>query len=38
MKSFACGDVVPDCQARFEGGSDAEILGRWPSTPRATTA
>ena len=28
MKRFACGDVVPDCQARFEGHDDTDILGQ----------
>lgn len=26
MKSFACGDVVPGCDARFVCSSDDEIL------------
>ncbi len=26
MKHFSCGDVVPNCRARFEGASEAEIL------------
>ena len=26
MKSFACGDVVPGCDARWVCGSDDEIL------------
>ncbi|MFI5495135.1 DUF1059 domain-containing protein [Actinoplanes sp. NPDC051859] len=26
MKSFACGDVVPGCDARFVCGSDDEVL------------
>ena len=26
MKKFACGDVVPGCDATFTGSSDDEIL------------
>jgi predicted small metal-binding protein len=26
MKAFACGDVVPGCDATFEGATDDEIL------------
>ena len=26
MKSFACGDVVPGCRARWEASSEDEIL------------
>lgn len=26
MKSFSCGDVVPGCDARFVGRTDADIL------------
>ncbi len=26
MKRFSCGDVVPDCDARFQGRSDDEVL------------
>lgn len=28
MKRFACGDVVPGCQARFTGDSDESILAQ----------
>lgn len=28
MKSFACGDVVPGCDARFVGADDGAILGQ----------
>ena len=28
MKSFACGDVVPGCDARFLGRTDADILSQ----------
>jgi predicted small metal-binding protein len=28
MKEFTCGVLVPGCEARFEGESDAEILER----------
>jgi predicted small metal-binding protein len=28
MKSFACGDVVPGCDARFVCSDDDEILAR----------
>ena len=28
MKSFACGDVVPGCDARFVCSSDDEILSQ----------
>jgi predicted small metal-binding protein len=28
MKQFACGDVVPGCEARFIGGTDEEILAQ----------
>jgi predicted small metal-binding protein len=33
MKRFACGDVVPDCQATFELRTDDEIL--WAVTRHA---
>ncbi len=26
--SIACGDVMPGCSARFEGGSKEEVLGQ----------
>lgn len=26
MKKFSCGDVVPGCQARFEGDDEETIL------------
>jgi predicted small metal-binding protein len=26
MKEFSCGDVIPDCGARFRVGSEAEML------------
>ena len=26
MKSFACGDVVPGCRARWEASSEEDIL------------
>ena len=26
MKQFCCGDVVPDCTARFQGLNEEEIL------------
>lgn len=26
MKKFSCGDVVPGCQARFEGDDEEAIL------------
>ncbi len=26
MKKFSCGEVVPGCTAKFEAGSEAEIL------------
>jgi predicted small metal-binding protein len=26
MKEFACGDVVPDCRAKFRAESDDELL------------
>jgi predicted small metal-binding protein len=28
MKHFSCGDVVPNCRARFEGATEAEILAK----------
>lgn len=28
MKKFACGDVVPGCDASFDGSSDDEILAQ----------
>ena len=28
MKKFACGDVVPGCDATFTGSSDDEILAQ----------
>lgn len=28
MKRFACGDVVPGCDARFHGDDDEVILGQ----------
>ncbi len=28
MKSFACGDVVPGCTARWEEPTDEEVLAR----------
>jgi predicted small metal-binding protein len=28
VKTFACGDVVPGCTARFTAGDDAGILGQ----------
>ena len=28
MKTFACGDVVPGCTARFTAGDDTGILGQ----------
>lgn len=28
MKRFACGDVVPGCQARFTGDSEESILAQ----------
>ncbi len=28
MKQFACGDVVPGCDTRFEAEDDAGILGQ----------
>lgn len=28
MKQFACGDVVPGCDARFVGASEDDILGQ----------
>jgi predicted small metal-binding protein len=28
MKEFRCGELVPGCEARFEGESDEEILRR----------
>lgn len=28
MKQFACGDVVPGCDARFVGASDDDILSQ----------
>ena len=27
MKQFACGDVVPGCDARFTAATDDEVLG-----------
>jgi predicted small metal-binding protein len=26
MKEFRCGEIVPGCAAKFEGGSEEEIL------------
>ncbi len=28
MKKFSCGDVVPGCQARFEGDDENAILAQ----------
>ncbi len=28
MKEFCCGDVVPGCQARFQGATNEEILAQ----------
>jgi predicted small metal-binding protein len=28
MKKFACGDVVPGCDATFDGSNDDEILAQ----------
>lgn len=28
MKHFSCGAVVPNCRARFEGASEAEVLAK----------
>jgi predicted small metal-binding protein len=28
MKRFSCGDVVPNCRARFEGASEADVLAK----------
>jgi len=30
MKEFACGSVVPGCDARFTGESEEEILAQVP--------
>lgn len=30
MKEFACGSVVPGCDARFTGETDEEILAQVP--------
>jgi len=28
MKRFSCGDVVPNCKARFEGANEADLLSQ----------
>ena len=36
MKAFACGDVVPGCDARWVCGTDDEILAEVASHARVT--
>ena len=38
MKTFACGDVVPGCSARFSAADEDGIFARSPATPPPTTA
>lgn len=28
MKRFSCGDVVPNCKARFEGANEADLFAQ----------
>ena len=28
MKRFSCGDVVPNCSAKFQAASEAELMGQ----------
>lgn len=35
MKQFACGDVVPGCQAAFVGADDAAVLDQVAAHARA---
>ncbi|MGY6499497.1 MAG: DUF1059 domain-containing protein [Acidimicrobiales bacterium] len=35
MKQFACGDVVPGCQATWKAATEEEILGAVASHARA---
>lgn len=34
MKRFACGSVVPGCDAIFEGATEADILAQLPDHAR----